>query len=157
MATEYRLTWDERFGATRLGRWLLLEVLARVDPWLLIATRGWVSTLAFKPILLLQHTGARSGRRRRTALRYIVDGDEILLVAANGGRQRRPAWYYNLSANPVVDVVARRRSGSYRVEEVAGDAYERAWQTVLAASGLYGEYQADGGGRRLPVMRLKRA
>ena len=56
------------------------------------------------PLLLLNTTGATSGQSRTNPLAYITDGDRTIVFAANGGRDRHPAWYYNVLANPLVTV-----------------------------------------------------
>jgi F420H(2)-dependent quinone reductase len=42
------------------------------------------------PMLLLDHVGARSGRRRTTPLVYMPDGENLVVVAAKGGHPRNP-------------------------------------------------------------------
>jgi deazaflavin-dependent oxidoreductase (nitroreductase family) len=52
-------------------------------------------------LLLLRHTGARSGRERVTPLAYWrVDDNTVAVLASNRGAPRHPAWYHNLVANP---------------------------------------------------------
>ncbi|HSJ16916.1 MAG TPA: nitroreductase/quinone reductase family protein, partial [Solirubrobacterales bacterium] len=52
------------------------------------------------PILLLEHTGAKSGKRRTSPLLYVPDGDNVAIIASKGGHRRNPAWFHNLRANP---------------------------------------------------------
>ena len=56
-------------------------------------------------MLLLDHVGAKSGRRRTTPLLYTADGDDVVVVASKGGYPKHPAWFHNLRANP--DTVAQ--------------------------------------------------
>src|SRR5262249_6226366 len=51
-------------------------------------------------ILLLDHVGARSGRRRTSPLMYHEDGDRVAVVASKAGQPTPPAWFHNLTANP---------------------------------------------------------
>lgn len=52
-------------------------------------------------IMVITHTGRKSGRRRRTPVNYaLVDGD-LYCLAAYG---RRADWYRNLVAQPAVEV-----------------------------------------------------
>jgi deazaflavin-dependent oxidoreductase (nitroreductase family) len=46
-------------------------------------------------ILLLDHTGAKSGRRRTSPLMYHEDGDVVAVVASKGGQPTHPAWFHN--------------------------------------------------------------
>src|ERR671937_938736 len=69
------------------------------------------------PMLLLEHVGARSGKRRTTPLAYLEDGENLVIVASKGGHPRHPAWFHNLRANPdtTVQVGSQRRAVQARV------------------------------------------
>jgi deazaflavin-dependent oxidoreductase (nitroreductase family) len=56
------------------------------------------------PNLLLHTTGAKTGQARTTSVAYFRDGDAYLIVASEGGDPRSPGWYYNLKANPCVEI-----------------------------------------------------
>ncbi len=58
-----------------------------------------------RPTLLLHTTGRRTRQPRTSALLYAKDGDDLLVVASNGGHRRPPAWLLNLEADP--DVIAQ--------------------------------------------------
>jgi deazaflavin-dependent oxidoreductase (nitroreductase family) len=71
---------------------------------------------AGKPVLLLHHTGARSGTARVHPLMYRKEGDNYVIFATKGGAPTNPDWFHNLKANPAarvevgtdaVDVTAR--------------------------------------------------
>jgi deazaflavin-dependent oxidoreductase (nitroreductase family) len=51
-------------------------------------------------LLLLHHTGARSGAERVSPLAYLPVGESYAIFASKGGAPRNPAWYHNLIANP---------------------------------------------------------
>ena len=53
-------------------------------------------TYAKVPLLLLHHTGAKSGAEHITPLAYLADGENWVTFAANSGRPTHPGWYYNL-------------------------------------------------------------
>ncbi|MEM7337837.1 MAG: nitroreductase/quinone reductase family protein [Actinomycetota bacterium] len=151
-----RLSFVERLASTRAGAWYFINVTAKIDPWLLKRTGGRVSSIVGQPVLLLQHTGARSGAARETPLVYATDGDDIVLIASNGGSVRHPAWYHNLVAKPECGVIAAGRSGPYVATEVDGDERSRLWSRALAVYGGYAVYQQRTGGRRIPLLRLTR-
>jgi deazaflavin-dependent oxidoreductase (nitroreductase family) len=123
----------------------------RSRQWL---SRGRISISVGWPILLLTHTGARSGKQRRTALLYAADGENIVLVASKAGAKRNPAWFHNLKANPQCGVLAGRRSGDYAARVLEGVERRRAWEL---ATGLYMGYAAYQGrtDRRIPVLILE--
>jgi deazaflavin-dependent oxidoreductase (nitroreductase family) len=110
------------------GQWFLRNIARRVDPPLMRLTRGRVSSLGTWPrSLLLMHTGAKSGIQRTTPLIYFTDGDREILVASNYGGTRHPAWYYNVTANPTVTLLAGGFEGQFVAEEVTGAELDRLW------------------------------
>ncbi len=93
------------------------------------------------PMLLLDHVGAKSGKKRTSPLAYLEDGDDVVIVASKGGAQRNPAWYHNLRANPNTTV----QIGTRRVAVVArvANAQERKalWPRIVELYGGYEGYQ----------------
>jgi deazaflavin-dependent oxidoreductase (nitroreductase family) len=65
------------------------------------------------PVCLLTTQGRKSGQRRTVPLLYLADGDDLVLVASQGGAPQHPGWYFNLVADPTAEVqVGRRRAPS---------------------------------------------
>ena len=60
------------------------------------------------PLLLLESTGRRSGDRRSVTLAYLPDGDDLIVVAANAGAGRPPAWWLNLRPPGAVSPTSAR-------------------------------------------------
>src|SRR5690349_10585249 len=90
--------WYAALATTRLARFISRHVSWKLDPLLLQATGGRLATTLVFPTAVLETKGAKSGKRRRTAIIYFHDGDEIIVVASNAGSPRHPGWYYNLRA-----------------------------------------------------------
>jgi deazaflavin-dependent oxidoreductase (nitroreductase family) len=103
----------EAFGRSPFGNWYARKLAPLIDPPLLRLTGGRVSTLYPFPVMLLTTIGAKSGLRRTHPLVYAIDGDRLMLIASNYGGLNHPAWYRNLVANPKVDVLAGKHSGTY--------------------------------------------
>ncbi len=82
------------------------------------------------PTLLLRTTGRRTGKVRTSALTYVRDGADYVLVASNAGLPRPPGWLLNITASPEVELqVARRRAaGRARVVEAANPDYPCLWR-----------------------------
>ena len=59
---------------------------------------------AGKPVLLLHHTGAKSGTVRVNPLMYRKEGDNYVVFASKGGAPTNPDWFHNLKANPICKV-----------------------------------------------------
>jgi deazaflavin-dependent oxidoreductase (nitroreductase family) len=75
------------------------------------------------PLLLLHHTGAKSGASRVNPVAYLPEDAGYLIWAANGGAPSSPGWYHNLKAQPhtrievgseTIDVVADEATGEER-------------------------------------------
>lgn len=106
------------------------------------------------PMLLLDHVGARSGKKRTTPLAYLEYGHDLVVVASKGGHPRNPAWFHNLVANPetTIQVGSRRRPVHARVAE--GDERERLWKRVVELYDGYRGYQ-ERTDRQIPLVVLE--
>jgi deazaflavin-dependent oxidoreductase (nitroreductase family) len=113
-------------------------------------------SLARTPILLLHHTGARSGAERVTPLAYRPDGqDRYVVVASNGGSPTHPGWYHNLKANPLVEIEVGTETFAVRATELERARHRRMWSSLLAASPSLRQYDATAA-RRIPMLTLTR-
>jgi deazaflavin-dependent oxidoreductase (nitroreductase family) len=94
------------------------------------------------PVVIVTHHGRKTGAIRKTPLMRVVDGKNYILVASQGGAPRHPLWYFNLKADPRVEIRDRREVHAMRVREVADAAErERLWKIAVAAYPPYQEYQ----------------
>jgi deazaflavin-dependent oxidoreductase (nitroreductase family) len=93
------------------------------------------------PTLLLDHVGAKSGKRRTTPLLYVDDGPNVVIVASKGGFPQHPAWYHNLRSHPdtVVQIGSERRSVTARV--ATEPERERLWPMAVETYPGYRDYQ----------------
>ena len=107
------------------GRWFAINVASRIDPFLMRMTNGKLSCFGRAPILLLSVRGRKSGELRTTPLLYYTEGDDVILVASNFGRETHPAWYHNALAAPQVALMSGGRSGAYRASEVSDEGERR--------------------------------
>ena len=73
-------------------------------------------------MVLVTHTGAKSGVVRTTPLVCSIDGDDVVLIASMGGAPNNPAWYHNMVTNPTVTV------------EVGTDSYKATVVETTATS-----------------------
>jgi deazaflavin-dependent oxidoreductase (nitroreductase family) len=107
------------------------------------------------PMLLLDHVGAKSGRRRTTPLLYVTHGDDAVIIASKGGFPKHPAWYHNLRANPDTTVQIGRERRAVHARDATREERERIWPKAVAAYGPYAQYQARTP-RKIPVVILER-
>ena len=94
------------------------------------------------PVIIVTNRGRKTGAIRKTPLMRAKDGNSYLLVASRGGAPKHPLWYYNLKADPDVEIRDGTEVYSMRVREVT-DSAERArlWDIAVAAYPPYKEYQ----------------
>jgi deazaflavin-dependent oxidoreductase (nitroreductase family) len=105
-------------------------------------------------MLLLDHVGAKSGRKRTNPLVYIEDGDDLVIVASKGGHPRHPAWFHNLMAHPDTAVQTGFRRRNVRARQASGQERERLWPRVVDAYSGYDGYQRKTQ-RQIPLVILE--
>ena len=103
------------------------------------------------PVVLVTHTGNKTGAIRKTPLMRVKDGDGYVLVGSQGCAPKDPVWVHNLRANPQIDLRDETVVRPMKVREVT-DAAERArlWALAVAAFPPYADYQARTT-RQIPV------
>lgn len=131
--------------------------LHRLDGFALKATNNkhTISELMGWTIVQLFSVGARTGRRYRTPLIGILDGERIGLIASNFGRAGHPGWYYNLRKHPECEVRVNGRLGRYLAREADGEEREKFWRMAVSCYEGYEKYQQRAAPRRIPVMVLE--
>ena len=94
------------------------------------------------PVIIVTHTGNKTGAIRKTPLMRVKDGANYVLVGSTGGAPKDPVWVYNLRANPLVELRDLAAVRKMRVREVTDAAErERLWKAAVAAYPPYSEYQ----------------
>jgi deazaflavin-dependent oxidoreductase (nitroreductase family) len=127
---------------TERGRWFGMNVAAKVDAKLMQRTNGRIALPAMMPVVVMTVRGAKSGQPRTTPLVYYTEGDDVILVASNFGREKHPAWLHNVRANPEITLSARGRSGRYRAREVEDRAErDRLFANFVKVFPGYGGYE----------------
>ena len=103
------------------------------------------------PVIIVTNKGNKTGAIRKTPLMRAVDGKNYILVASQGGAPKHPVWYYNLKADPNVEIRDETEVFSVRAREVSeGSERQRLWGIAVAAYPPYQEYQ-DKTDRLIPV------
>lgn len=139
-------------GVSAAG-WYLDHVVSRIEPSVSRWTGGRGTSLPIAPVVFLRSMGAKTGLPRTTALTYFTEGDEVILIASNNGRQRHPAWYHNVRAHPEVTLRAREREGRYVAREVQGEERDRLWSLAIRATPPLAVYARTAGTRLIPIIR----
>ncbi len=93
-----------------------------------------------RPIIVLHSLGAKSGKLRKTPLMRVEHDGEYAVVASRGGAPTNPTWYYNLKANPEVELQDGATKREYTARELAGAERELWWERAVATWPDYDEY-----------------
>jgi len=94
-----------------------------------------------KPVIVLTSVGAKTGKLRKTPLMRVEHDGEYAVVASLGGAPTHPVWYYNLAANPHVELQDGPVRKDYQAREVHGAEYAAWFERAVAAWPDYAEYQ----------------
>lgn len=113
-----------------------------------------LSVLFRQRVLVLETTGRRSGKQRRTTVAYrLLDGHPIIVGGA-GGQSQRPDWVANLVADPNVVVTRDRRTTPMTATVLDGADRRAAWGRLVPDWPIIAKYEARAG-RPIPVIRLR--
>lgn len=99
------------------------------------------NTLRGKPIIVLTSVGAKTGKLRKIALMRVEHDGVYAVVASKGGAPNPPTWYYNLRANPQVELQDAATRRDYLAREVTGDEKAIWWARAVEAWPDYAKYQ----------------
>ena len=103
------------------------------------------------PVCIVTTKGAKSGKTRRIALIHLPHGDDNkLMVASSGGMPKNPVWYYNVKANPDVQIMVGGEEKSYVARQVSDEEKAQLWPHLLSLYPDFDEYQARTD-RNIPV------
>ena len=105
-------------------------------------------------LLLLHHTGAKSGKERVSPLAYQPVESGYAIFASKGGADTNPDWYHNLLANSdtkvevgdeIVPVAARVAEGAERA---------RIWTKQKQRHSQFAQYEQKTSRDEIPVVVL---
>jgi F420H(2)-dependent quinone reductase len=109
-----------------------------------------------KPVIVLTTVGAKSGKLRKTPLMRVEHDGEYAVVASLGGAPKNPVWYYNVVADPRVELQDGPVKQEYQAREVHGAEYAEWFDRAVEAWPDYAEYQKKTT-RKMPIFVLSPA
>jgi deazaflavin-dependent oxidoreductase (nitroreductase family) len=107
------------------------------------------------PVLLLTTTGAKSGKYYTTPLMYSLEGDSLVVFAANAGAPTNPDWYYNLKANPKAIVEVGTETFDVTANILTGEERDQLYAKQATIFPNFAQFEAMTT-RKIPVIALKR-
>jgi deazaflavin-dependent oxidoreductase (nitroreductase family) len=108
------------------------------------------------PVVIVTNRGARSGRVHKTPVMRVERGGQYAMVASKGGAPDHPLWYYNVRANPLVELQDGPHKQDMIAREVSGAERADWWERAVAAYPPYAQYQQKTT-RQIPVFVLEPA
>jgi deazaflavin-dependent oxidoreductase (nitroreductase family) len=106
------------------------------------------------PVVIVTNRGAKSGKVHKTPVMRVEHDGRYAMVASKGGAPDHPLWYYNIRANPLVEVQDGPRKREMTAREVSGAERAAWWERAVAAYPSYAEYQQHTT-RQIPVFVLE--
>ncbi|MGW3114886.1 nitroreductase family deazaflavin-dependent oxidoreductase [Streptomyces sp. NPDC001091] len=108
------------------------------------------------PVIILTTRGNRSGKIRKTPLMRVEHDGKYAVIASVGGAPKHPVWYFNVKADPEVELQDGPEKREMRAREVKGEEKAKWWERAVAAYPPYAEYQ-EKTDREIPVFVLEPA
>ena len=106
------------------------------------------------PLLLLTSTGAKSGVQRVTPTAYFDIDDKIYVVGSSAGRDRDPAWAFNIRAHPEASVeIGSDAPRAVTARELPRDERDRVYAVVAERAPGFADYETRTD-RVIPVFEL---
>jgi deazaflavin-dependent oxidoreductase (nitroreductase family) len=105
------------------------------------------------PLLLLHHTGAKSGKSRVNPLAYQSDNGRYVIFASKGGAPTNPDWYHNLKAQPNVTIEVGTDTIDVAAGEASGEERDRLFRAQVERVPQFDEYEQKTD-RVIPVIVL---
>jgi deazaflavin-dependent oxidoreductase (nitroreductase family) len=134
---------------------MMLRLISGTHEFWYRMTGGLIGgSLGRLPVLLLTTTGRKSGRKRTTPLVYLPDGENMVIIASNGGSDQHPEWWLNLRANRKAEVQVGPDTKHVVAEKAQGAERDRLWREVNELYHGYDEYSRMTD-REIPVVVLR--
>jgi len=83
-----------------------------------------------------------------------MDEGNYIIPASNAGRDRHPAWFHNLSANPRVRIEINDRRMEAEAEVAPSETRRSLWSQLISLSPAYANY-AKKTNREIPLVILR--
>ncbi|TAM71845.1 MAG: nitroreductase family deazaflavin-dependent oxidoreductase [Microbacteriaceae bacterium] len=111
------------------------------------------------PLVLIHHTGRKSGRALVTPTMYLADErpDTIYVFASKAGAPTNPDWYKNLVAAGRGEVEVGTETYPVEVQDVTGAERDRIYAEQARRYPGFADYEKKAAGiRTIPVLALTR-
>jgi len=112
------------------------------------------TTMRGMAVIVLTVRGAKTGKLRKVPLMRVEHDGVYAAVASIGGAPKHPLWYFNLLADPKVEIQDGTMHRDAVAREVHGEEKALWWERAVAAFPDYAAYQKRTT-RQIPVFVLE--
>ena len=132
----------------------VMKAIAKIHTLVMKVSGGRIgNAMGGNKILLLHHTGAKSGKHYETPLAYVRDGEAYAVIASAAGQPKHPGWYHNLRANPNTLVEVEGQPIKVEAEVAPKEQRDRLWAEIVADFQQFADYQKKTE-RTIPIVLL---
>jgi deazaflavin-dependent oxidoreductase (nitroreductase family) len=109
------------------------------------------------PIVLVDHVGAKTGKRRTSPLMYHEDNRVVAVAASKAGEPTHPAWFHNLMANPDTTIQTGADVREVRARVATESEHAEWWPRLVKKYPGYEFFQQRAKDREIPVVLFEPA
>jgi deazaflavin-dependent oxidoreductase (nitroreductase family) len=112
------------------------------------------TTLRGVPVIIVTTRGVKSGKLRKVPLMRVEHDGTYAAVASQGGAPKHPTWYFNLLADPNIEVRDGAEVRDMTARELKGEEKAAWWKRATSVWPDYDEYQKKTD-REIPLFLLE--
>jgi deazaflavin-dependent oxidoreductase (nitroreductase family) len=103
-----------------------------------------------RPVVLIEMTGAQSGKMRTIPLMYVPYKEGVIIVGSQGGAPKSPVWVKNIQQNPKIVAQFKGKRMDLIARQVDDEEKAQIWPTCVEHYGEFADYQGRTD-RNIPV------
>jgi deazaflavin-dependent oxidoreductase (nitroreductase family) len=111
-------------------------------------------TLRGVPVIIVTTRGVKSGKLRKIPLIRVEHDGLYAVVASAGGAPKHPAWYFNLVADPHIELRDHGTVSERQARELTGEEKAAWWKRATTMWPDYDMYQTKTD-REIPLFLLE--
>jgi len=152
LALGKKLSWYQKTRMRLFTKWHVFVFMLSKGQWMNTRPRAGRPDI---PYCMVTMIGKKSGKKRRIMLGHIpLDDGSKAIVASLGGTDENPLWYYNIKANPHIEIMADGVTRRYVARQVDDEEKALLWPQIIRTIENYDHYQAYTE-RNIPVFKCE--
>ena len=109
-----------------------------------------MGTFQGRPVVLIEMTGAKSGKKITIPLMYVPHENGVIIVGSQGGAPKSPVWVKSVQKNPQIVAQYKGKRMNLVARQVDDEEKARLWPTCVEHYHEFDDYQARTD-RNIPV------